>query len=284
MDSPRRREGPNVLNRPARRSTAGSRPGEAPDRRPRADRARQVADLIRQQLLSVGFEDDLLPDERLLSSQLGATRNAVREALDLLRQEGLIERLPGVGTVVVGQKVPHDLHRLMGLGEVLHEHGTVVNEVRTVGAVRPPLGVAHRLGLAEDSSVVYIERLRRLNGLPLSLDLTYLTAEVGEPLLHADLQRHDIFQLIEQTSGHRLGAAELTVEAVNADPHSAAVLGVPRGAALLMVERLSHLEDGSPVDLEYIRFRGDRLVMRAGTHRSAPSGPPEGADSTGSGR
>jgi len=199
MDNPRRRKGPIVLDRPARRTAAGSRPGEAPDRRPRADRARQVADLIRQQLLSVGFADDLLPDERVLSRQLGATRNAVREALDLLRQEGLVERLPGVGTVVVGRKVPHDLHRLMGLGEVLNEHGTVVNEVRTVGAVRPPLGVAHRLGLAEDSSVVYIERLRRLGGLPLSLDLTYITPEVGEPLLHADLQRHDIFQLIEQT-------------------------------------------------------------------------------------
>lgn len=273
MDSPRRRKGPIVLDRPARRSAAGSRPGEAPDRRPRADRARQVADLIRQQLLSVGFADDLLPDERVLSRQLGATRNAVREALDLLRQEGLIERLPGVGTVVVGRKVPHDLHRLMGLGEVLNEHGTVVNEVRTVGAVRPPLGVARRLRLAEDSSVVYIERLRRLNGLPLSLDLTYIRPEVGEPLLQADLERQDIFQLIEQTSGHRLGAAELTVEAVNADPHSAAVLGVPRGAALLMMERLSHFEDGSPVDLEYIRFRGDRLVLRAGTHRAGASEP-----------
>ncbi|HTF53689.1 MAG TPA: UTRA domain-containing protein, partial [Pseudonocardia sp.] len=150
-----------------------------------------------------------------------------------------------------------------------HEHGTVVNEVRAVGLVRPPDGVARRLGLATDGSVVYIERLRRLGGLPLSLDLTYITPQVGEPLLHADLERQDIFQLLEQTSGRALGAAELTVEAVNADPHSASVLGVPRGAALLMVERLTHFDDGTPVDLEYIRFRGDRLVMQAGTHRSA---------------
>lgn len=265
MNTPRRREGPLVLDRPVRSS---ARRGEPLDRRPRADRARQVADLIRQQLLSAGFDEGVLPDERILAGQFGATRNAVREALDLLRQEGLIDRLPGVGTVVVGHKVPHGLHRLMGLGEVLHEHGTVVNEVRAVGLVRPPDGVARRLGLATDGSVVYIERLRRLGGLPLSLDLTYITPQVGEPLLHADLERQDIFQLLEQTSGRALGAAELTVEAVNADPHSASVLGVPRGAALLMVERLTHFDDGTPVDLEYIRFRGDRLVMQAGTHRS----------------
>jgi len=256
-----------VLDRGAR-PASGARRGEPLDRRPRADRARQVADLIRQQLLSVGFDDDVLPDERLLASQFGATRNAVRDALDLLRKEGLIERLPGVGTVVVGQKVPHGLHRLMGLGEVLHEHGGVHNEVRAVGLGRPPVRVARRLGLADEDSVVYIERLRRLGGLPLSLDLTYVSPEVGEPLLRADLENQDVFQLLEQTSGRRLGAAELTVEAVNADAHSAAVLGVRRGAALLMVERLTHFADGTPVDLEYIRFRGDRLVLHADTHRT----------------
>ncbi len=30
-----------------------------------------------------------------------------------------------------------------------------------------------------------------------------------------------------------------------------------------MVERLTHLADGRPIDLEYIRFRGDRLAMSA---------------------
>jgi GntR family transcriptional regulator len=270
MNSPRRREGPTVLDRPVRPVAPEARRAGPPGRRPRADRARQVADLIRQQLLSAGFDDNVLPDERVLTRQYGATRNAVRDALDLLRQEGLIERLPGVGTVVVGQKVPHGLQHLMGLAEVLHEHGKVINEVRTVSSVRPPAAVARRLELEPDSSVVYIERLRRLNGSPLSLDLTYISPAVGEPLLRADLEGQDVFHLIEQTSGRRLGAAELTVEAVNADPHSAAVLGVPRGAALLMMERLSHFEDGSPVDLEYIRFRGDRLVIRAETHRSAP--------------
>lgn len=227
-----------------------------------------MADLIRRELLETGFGEGMLPDERDLVRQFGATRNAVRDALDLLRQEGLIERLPGVGTSVVGRKVPHDLHRLMGLAEVLHEHGTVTNAVRTAGLIRPPAGVARRLEVDADGEVVYIERLRSLNGVPLSLDLTYVTAEHGLALLDSDLERQDIFRLLEQASGRRLGPADLALEAVNADPHSAAVLGVPRRAALLMLERLTHFEDGTPVDLEYIRFRGDRLTMRARTHRA----------------
>ncbi|HEX6405412.1 MAG TPA: GntR family transcriptional regulator [Pseudonocardiaceae bacterium] len=234
-------------------------------RRLRADRARQVADVLRRQVLRAAFPGGLLPDERALAAEFAVTRNAIREALDVLRGEGLIERTPGVGTVVRHEKYPHGLNRLMGLAETLHEHGQVTNEVRIAGPVRPPSAVARRLRVPDDpdaTDVIYIERLRHLKGLPLSLDLTYLRMDVGKPLLAADLETRDIFGLIEQTTGQRLGIAEITIEAVSADAHSATVLDVPKGAALLVVERLSHLEDGRPVDLEFIRFRGDRITMR----------------------
>lgn len=114
-------------------------------RRLRADRARQLADLLRHQVLTGGFPDGTLPHEAALGTDYGASRNTVRQALDLLRAEGLVERCPGVGTVVVAQKYPHGLDRLMGLAETLREHGQVTNEVRTVGPVAAPTPVADRL-------------------------------------------------------------------------------------------------------------------------------------------
>lgn len=233
------------------------------ERRLRADRARQAADVIRQQVVRRAFPNGVLPDERFLAAEFSVSRNSIREALELLREEGLIDRVPGVGTVVVADKVEHGLNQLMGLAETLHEHGQITNDVRAATVIRAPSVVAQRLQLPVDSSVVYVERLRRLNGLPLSLDLTYLALDVGEPLLDQDLVHRDIFSLIEQTSGQRLGTASVALEAVNADLHSATVLEVPRGAALMVVERLSHFASGRPVDLEFIRMRGDRLTMRA---------------------
>lgn len=236
-------------------------------RRLRADRARQLADLLRQQALSGAFPGGTLPHESTLATEYGTSRNTVREALDLLRAEGLVERQPGVGTVVVAHKYPHGLDRLMGLAETLREHGRVTNEVRTVGpAPAPP--VADRLGLAPGTDVLYIERLRRLGGLPLSLDLTYIPLDIGTELLGADLENTDVFRLLEAVTGQHLGHAEITLEAVSADTHSAAVLEAPRGAAVLMLERLTHLADGRPVDLEFIRFRGDRNTMSGLLHRT----------------
>ncbi|GIH93516.1 GntR family transcriptional regulator [Planobispora siamensis] len=254
---------------------AAAVPAIAEARRRRADRARQVADLLRREILHGGFGAGRLPLEAALAREFGASRNTVREALDLLREEGIVERCPGVGTTVAGEKYPHGLHRLLGLAETLHEHGSVTNEVRTMGLIEPPAAVGRRLGVAAGEPVVYLERLRRLNGLPLSLDLTYLVRDVGEPLFEADLERNDIFVLLEQVAGQPLGTAELTMEAVNADAHTAAVLDAPRGAALLMIERLTHLSDGRPVDLEFVRFRGDRLAMRGHLRRDVedPAAP-----------
>ena len=180
-----------------------------------------------------------------------------------------MERQPGVGSVVVAEKYPHGLDRLQGLAETLKEHGRVTNEVRTVGPVPAPACVADRLRVPVRTDVLYIERLRQLDGLPLSLDLTYLPMDIGAELLGADLENTDVFRLIEKITGQRLGTAEITLEAVNADAHSAAVLQAPRGAAVLMLERLSHLADGRPVDLEFIRFRGDRITMSGLLRRTA---------------
>ncbi|MER6366943.1 GntR family transcriptional regulator [Streptomyces mirabilis] len=237
-------------------------------RRLRADRARQLADLLRHQVLTGGFPDGTLPHEAALGPDYRASRNTVRQALDLLRAEGLVERLPGVGTVVVAQKYPHGLDRLMGLAETLREHGQVTNEVRTVGPVAAPTPVADRLRIAPGADVLYIERLRRLDGLPLSLDLTYIPLDLGTALLGADLENTDVFRLLEVVAGQPLGHAEITLEAVNSDAHSAAVLQAPRGAAVLMLERLTHLADGRPVDLEFIRFRGDRITMSGRLRRA----------------
>ena len=236
-------------------------------RRRRADRARQVADVLRHQVLAGGFRSGQLPREMQLCDEFEASRNTVRDALALLAAEGLVERLPGVGTTVVTAKYAHGLHRLAGLAETLHHHGEVTNEVRALSVVRPPAVVADRFLVPAGEPVVYQERVRRLDGLPVSLDLTYLPYDVGERLLGEDLAHRDVFVLIEQVTGQALGRAEVSIEAVNADPHSAALLGVDDGAALLMVERVSHLADGRPVDLEWIRFRGDRLTLQTELRR-----------------
>lgn len=98
----------------------------------------------------------------------------------------------------------------------------------------PPGGVAARLGLVPGEGAVRIERLRRLEE-PLSLDVSYLPADVGAAVLGLDLAGRDLFALIEEVAGQPLGRAEVTLDAVGAGPGLAVLLGVAEGAAVFAV-------------------------------------------------
>lgn len=244
-----------------------SQPIEPTPLRRRADRARQVADVLRQEIRDGAYRDGL-PAEADLVAEFAVSRNTVREALSALKSDGLIDRGPRVGTHVVQRKYDHGLDGLFGLKETFKDHGEVRNEVRAAITVPAPVAVAHRLLLDPGAPVVFVERLRYLGDLPLSLDLTYLSPDIGAAVREHCLETNDIFALIEQVTAQRLGSAAIALEAVGADPHSAATLQLPAGAPILMLERLTTLDDGRPVDLEYIRLRGDRITMRGNLMRS----------------
>src|ERR1700752_3122241 len=77
----------------------------------------------------------------------------------------------------------------------------------------------------------------------------------------ADLHSADLFSLIERGLSVRLGWAEVTTEAVAADAETAKLLAIRPGAPLLLLHRLTFLEDGTPFDLESVRYRGDRCCL-----------------------
>jgi GntR family transcriptional regulator len=244
----------------------------------RADAARWVRDVLRGQILEGAFGGlaaarPPLPSESELAAQLGVSRNAIREALKLLRAEGLITRVQGSGTFVTGAKLRQHLDRLEGLAESLAGHRLPVdNEVLSVRESTASHFVADKLQLPENAPILFIERLRSVGGLPLSLDTTSL--RMGAVSVDTDLDRADVFALIEETLGVQLGWAEITVESVSADPSTATFLQIRPGAPLLLLHRLTYLEDGTPFDLETVRYRGDRCTLVTNTPRGTANRPP----------
>jgi GntR family transcriptional regulator len=235
----------------------------------RSVRSRELADRIRAEILAGAFASGSLPDEQSLTVAYGSSRNTVRDALRLLVTEGLLVRRPGLGTRVAAQKFAHSLDRLAGLAETLARQGTIANEVRAARWEAASATASRRLEVDEGATVLYLERLRLLDGEPLSLDSSYIAADIGAGLLDEDLRSRDVFALIEEIAAAPLGLAEVSLQAINAEPAIADALGITVGAAVFAIDRLTRLADGRPVDLETIRLRGDRISFTSVLHRSA---------------
>ncbi len=87
----------------------------------------QMAQRIRDQIVNGDLSaGDKLPNERNLAEQFGVSRTVVREAIKTLKQEGLIEIRPGLGTFVVdatGEALSQSFGLVMSLGreQTLHD-------------------------------------------------------------------------------------------------------------------------------------------------------------------
>ena len=223
----------------------------------------QIKEVLKQRIT----DGDYKPYERLASESelmklFGVSRITVRQALRDLHAEGLIFSVQGKGSFVSKPKAVQDVQHLQGFGEAMDSQGYETStKVLGIQQRRPPQAVADALRLTRADAVVLVERIRYLNRQPVSVDQSWFPLAVGERLFGRDLAR-DIFPMMENELGLTLDHADLRIEAIAADDKFAELLKVESGSPILRINRLVVTEDGSPVDFEYLSYRGDAFQYR----------------------
>ena len=241
----------------------------------------QVKQSLRERIVDGTYAPHArLPAESEISSIFGVSRITVRQALGDLQNEGVIFKIPGKGTFVSKPKATQDLTQLEGFAEAMSGKGYAVhNRVISHATVAATQQIAQQLEIAPGTLTTEIRRIRHLDNVPVSLEITYLPHAIGERLRQEDLAGRDIFLILEQDYGIALGHANLQIDALPADAQLALALQVKQGTALLRIERLTHGADGKPLDFEYLYIRGDAFQYRLQIARHGalpPLHPPTG--------
>ncbi|WP_313518112.1 GntR family transcriptional regulator [Pseudomonas sp.] len=224
----------------------------------------QLKELLRAQILDGVFAPHTrMSSESELGEAYGVSRITVRQALGDLQKEGLIFKIHGKGTFVAKPKAVQNVSTLQGLSEAMSASGhEVLNRMLSLLFVPAGRLVAERLGVAENTTVCEIKRVRLINREPVSLEVTYLSQALGERLQKADLVTRDIFLILENDCGVPLGHADLAIDAILADAELAKALQVSVDAPIMRIERLTHAADGTPLDFEFLYYRGDAFQYR----------------------
>lgn len=224
----------------------------------------QIRELLRGRILDGTYTPlSRMPSESELGDLFTVSRITIRQALNDLQKDGLIFRIPGKGTYVAKPKNFQNVTNLQGLGESLAALGhEVTNQVIGLQYFNAPAPVSQRMNLAVGEQIAEIKRVRFINREPISLEITYLPQEIGKQLEKSDLATRDIFLILENDLGVALGHADLSVDAVLATSELAAALNIAEGSAIMRIERLTYTESGSPLDFEYLYYRGDAFQYR----------------------
>lgn len=203
-----------------------------------------------------------------MMSSFGVSRITIRQALGDLQKEGLIFKIMGKGSFVAKPKAFQSLSRLQGFGEAMAPAGyETCSRLLSAREIEASAVVAQRFSLKPESTVFEIQRLRYLNREPISVDVSYFPLDIGQRLIQEDLATRDIFVILENDYGLNLTHADLQIEAICADEFLARQLGIAEGAPLLRMERMTHAGE-TPVDFEYLYYRGDAFQYRLRIDRS----------------
>ena len=230
----------------------------------KTDAGRRVGDLLRAELLAGRFGREALPVEGWLIASFHASRNVVREALDLLRREGLVERKQGAGTLVVSQKTLHTFDRLHSVADSFApEVPPPAFDVIDAELYPAPPSVIHNLRLEPGDDAFYLERRMSINGEPFSLRASWMPPAAAPVLLNTDLTEYHFYDLVERHLGVEINRqkARVRVEAAAADGTIAPLLGIAPYAPLILIQRVTNTVDGRPIEFGFTRCRGDRVAL-----------------------
>ena len=201
-----------------------------------------------------------LPNEETLIERFGVSRTTIQKTVQNLISRGLIEIRRGKGTFVIQPRITQELTELSGFVEDMHALGRNPT-ARVLDQQLMPANetVARRLALAVGTLVVRIQRVRLVDGMPLSFDETWLPRELGEKVISNNLETEPIFSLLERKYDTPLVEAEYRLEATSAVAAVAQALGIDPGNPIFLIERTSYSAQHQPVDYEKLHYRGDQI-------------------------
>ncbi len=243
--------------------------------RPRIPRYHRIADALRERIrageLPAGTR---LDNQRQLAKTFGVTLMTLRQALEHLERDHLIVRRHGLGTFVAAPSIDYDILRLQRLAGDLSAKGervgTRVLEARFTVPDRRA-GAALRLGPRD--RVLSLERLRLVDGHPMSLQRSFLPAGLGEEVMRVDLAVTPLRQVLEYKLGVVIERASETVSAVRLGRREARELSCAAGVPAFESERVSYDAAGAPVVFDRVYIPGDRFRITRELRYEASAGP-----------
>ncbi len=214
----------------------------------------------------------MIPTERQLAERFGVSRMTVRQALNGLREEGVLHSVRGLGTFVAGPRLSKP-PALTSFSEDLKSRGfTPSTRVLAREEVRLPTGIAVELGVTPGSRAYRIERLRLADGNPMCHEEVFLPAYRFPGLVDHPLDG-SLYGVLREQYGVVLRRAQQQIKAINLDPAMAELLTVDPGAAALLVKRITVDEEGRIVERGQSICRGDLYDFSLVVTRSPDARP-----------
>ncbi len=205
-----------------------------------------------------------LPAEAQLAQEHGVALGTMRRAIELLVDEGLVERRQGSGTYVRHRSFQSSLFRFFrfqtAAGTPDYPESRILRRVTAV----PPAEIARRLALKPGQRAIRMARLRLIAGTPFLVEDIWVPLARFRSFLARDLAEIGplLYPAYEEHAGVVIASAEETLSVAAADAAVARPLRLAAGAPVVVIERLAFDIERRPVEWRRSHGRADLFQYR----------------------
>jgi GntR family transcriptional regulator len=221
---------------------------------------RMIADEIASGTLRPG---DRLPAERELCHRLSVSRTTVRRAFAALVEDGLIESAAGRGAFVTNHSLAEPPNALMSFSELGASRGLRSSSVVLTRELRQAtIELAELFGIAPGAELFALERLRKLDDVPVAVDEALVPLRRAPELETMDFAAESLYAVLDRNGCAPVRAA-YTVEAAAATSREAELLGLAAASPVLLATTIGTDAAGQAVEQTRTVYRADRYRFQA---------------------
>lgn len=230
--------------------------------------AAHIRDAIDTGRLNIGDE---LPSEAELCEQFGSSRGPVRQAMMLLRTEGMISTGRGRRSTVLARSASGSFDSTVSITAWLETHGQKPGQ-QTLLMARQPADeeIAEQLRLDPGSHVVTLRRLRTADGEPCAIECIHLPVDIGRHILDLDTDRESVYRHLVSRD-IVVDNLSRCVTATAADSEQAKLLNIEVGEPLLRIRLSASDQYGQLISYADHLFPAENLALSLNTVRDTPS-------------
>ncbi|GAA5416502.1 HTH-type transcriptional repressor NagR [Paraliobacillus ryukyuensis] len=201
---------------------------------------------------------DILPSEREYAEQFQISRMTVRQAINNLVNERFLYRIKGKGTFVMEHKMEQPLRELTSFTEDMKARGLQPSNRLIHFEILPASAeLAEKLGIKEHGPVYEIKRIRLAEDIPMALERTYISANLV-PGLTEDIVKDSLYAYVERVLQLKIKGGTQMIEASISNEEERGYLEIEEADPILLMQRISLLEDGRPFEVVKSSYRADR--------------------------
>lgn len=222
-----------------------------------------IADRIAKAIQEGQYQNhQKLPTETDLAVKYQTSRLTIRKAIEALQARQIVvkDRNRGTYAVIPAEKISSGSTGLAGFTEVAKEMKrhpeTQVLQLASVTTV--PDTVRQALKLSDGKKVWQIERLRSVDGEPMTVEQLFVPIAVLPELTETQVI-NSLYQQIEQQL--TIGYASQELEAVTLDEQISKLLGVESGTAAFLAHTVTFSVDGYPILYDNSYYRSDKYTF-----------------------